>query len=596
MSLSRAYKLRFRRRFRLQKRQVGEFGAQAERHLENNFFKRIERLIRVRRFVLSWLLLVVLLIGVSIAQNRSLSSYYQTPQPVPGGTYTEGMLGTFSNASPIYATDLVDATVSELVFAGLLTYNEQNQLVGDLAESIVANDRGTVYTVKLKPNLTWHDGQPLTSADVLFTYQVIQSPDASSPFFNSWQGVTVAVVDPLTVTFTLPNSLASFPYSLTNGIVPKHLLDGTIMADMRSAAFNTANPVGAGPFTWQAIQVSGGSLDDRQYQIALKAFPNYHAGEPKLSSFVVRSFRNPQALIKAFEKHELSAVIGFDEVPQALQDEDGLRRYNLLLTAEVMVFFKNTNPLFADAKVRRAFVHATNIVQAMGNLSYATVPVREPLMKGQLGYNSVFHQSGFDQGVAAQLFDEAGWRVGPDGFRAKDGVRLGFQLTTQEGGEYDRVARELQQQWRAIGADVEIVTVPDGATFQSTLANHSYEALLYGISIGPDPDVFVYWHSSQADVLAPVRLNFSEYKSAQADAALEAGRTRADPALRAVKYAPFLQAWQADAPALGLYQPRVLYLTRQQVFGLNEHPINSDADRLTNVHNWMIRTTYKTPE
>ena len=594
--LSRAYKLRFRRRFRLQKRQVGEFGAQAEQHLETNFFKRLERLVRVRRFVVSWLLLVVLLVGVSIAQNRSLSSYYQTPQPVPGGTYTEGMLGTFSNASPIYATDLVDATVSELVFSGLLTYNEQNQLVGDLAESVMPNDRGTVYTVKLKPNLTWHDGKPLTADDVVFTYQVIQNPDADSPFFNSWQGVTVAAVDPLTVTFTLPNSLASFPYSLTNGIVPKHLLDGVIMSAMRTSAFNTANPVGSGPFMWQAIQVSGGSLDDRQSQIALKAFPGYHAGEPKLSSFVVRSFRNPQALISSFQKHELNAVIGFDEVPQQLQDTDGLHRYNLLLTAEVMVFFKSSVPLFADSKVRKAFVYATDTTKVMGSLSYPTIPVREPLTKGQLGYNPAFHQLPYEPSSAAVLLDEAGWRMGADGFRSKDGVRLGFQLTTQEGGEYDRVARELQEQWRAIGADVEVVTVPDGATFQSTLANHSYEALLYGISIGPDPDVFVYWHSSQADILAPVRLNFSEYKSAQADAALAAGRTRADPALRAVKYAPFLQAWQADAPALGLYQPRVLYFTRQPVFGLNEHTINSDADRLTNVHNWMIRTVYKTLE
>ncbi len=217
-------------------------------------------------------------------------------------------------------------------------------------------------------------------------------------------------------------------------------------------------------------------------------------------------------------------------------------------------------------------------------------------MKGQLGYNPVYHQAGFEPAASAALLDEAGWRLGEDGFRSKDGVRLGFQLTTLEGGEYDRAARELQQQWRAMGADIEIVTIPDGATFQSTLANHSYDALLYGISIGPDPDVFVYWHSSQADVLAPVRLNFSEYRSAQADASLEAGRTRADPALRAIKYAPFLQAWQTDVPAIGLYQPRVLYFTRQTVFGLNEHAINSDADRLTNVHNWMIRTVYKTPE
>jgi ABC-type transport system substrate-binding protein len=91
-------------------------------------------------------------------------------------------------------------------------------------------------------------------------------------------------------------------------------------------------------------------------------------------------------------------------------------------------------------------------------------------------------------------------------------------------------------------------------------------------------------------------LNFSEYNSKTADAALEAGRTRLDPALRAAKYAPFLQAWQADYPALGMYQPRFLYLTRSTVHGLLDHPINADAERFTNVHNWQIREARKTPE
>lgn len=594
--LSRAYKLRFRRRFRLQRRQVEEFGAQAEQHLETNFFKRLERLAQVRRFVISWLLLVVLLIGCSIAQNRGLSSFYQTPQPIPGGTYTEGMLGSFSNASPIYATDIVDATVSELLFSGLMTYNDKNQLVGDLAESLTANDRGTVYTAKLRPNLTWHDGKPLSAEDVVFTYHVIQNPDADSPFFNSWQGVQVAAVDPLTVTFTLPNSLASFPYSLTNGIVPKHLLDGVVMADMRTVSFNTANPVGSGPFMWQAIQVTGGSLDDRQAQIALRANPNYHGGQPKLSSFVVRSFRSAQELIGAFEKHELNAIVGLTEVPEQLQDDGSLRRYSMPLTAEVMTFFRIGHPLFADSRVRQALVRSIDRASVLSTLTYSTIDVREPLLKGQLGYNPAFAQAAFDPVAAGALFDQAGWAAGSNGMRQKDGVPLGFQLTTQTGGEYDRVAHNLKEQWRRVGVDVEVLTAPDTATFQSTLANHSYEALLYGISIGPDPDVFVYWHSSQADVLAPVRLNFSEYKSGTADIALASGRTRADPALRAIKYQPFLQAWQADAPALGLYQPRFLYLTRQPVYGLTEHSINSDADRLVNVHNWMVRTAYKTPE
>jgi peptide/nickel transport system substrate-binding protein len=117
----------------------------------------------------------------------------------------------------------------------------------------------------------------------------------------------------------------------------------------------------------------------------------------------------------------------------------------------------------------------------------------------------------------------------------------------------------------------------------------SYDALLYGITIGKDPDVYVYWDSRNADVRSQTRLNFSDYKSAAADAALQAGRTRSDANLRAIKYQPFLQAWRDDAPAVGLYQPRFLYISHTKVYGLDEHAINTETERLSNVQNWMIR-------
>ncbi|HXE10117.1 MAG TPA: hypothetical protein VN554_01700, partial [Verrucomicrobiae bacterium] len=125
--------------------------------------------------------------------------------------------------------------------------------------------------------------------------------------------------------------------------------------------------------------------------------------------------------------------------------------------------------------------------------------------------------------------------------------------------------------------------------FQSTLTSHGYDAVLNGIAIGVDPDVFVYWDSSQADVRASHRLNLSEYKSPTADTALEAGRTRIDPALRVIKYKPFLQSWQQDAPAVGLYQPRLLYLTNGPVAGLSDSAISTPTDRFINVQNWEIR-------
>src|SRR6478672_2641554 len=115
--VSRAFKLRVRRRFRMRKRQVEAFGSQAEDNLERNLFRRFERLRSVRRFVISWLLLTVLLIGCMVVQMRALGGYYQTLQPVPGGRISEGIVGSFTNSNPIYATSSVDLAVSRLLFS-----------------------------------------------------------------------------------------------------------------------------------------------------------------------------------------------------------------------------------------------------------------------------------------------------------------------------------------------------------------------------------------------------------------------------------------------------------------------------------------------
>lgn len=190
-----------------------------------------------------------------------------------------------------------------------------------------------------------------------------------------------------------------------------------------------------------------------------------------------------------------------------------------------------------------------------------------------------------------------------EGIRVKNETPLSFSLYFLSSPEYTSVANQLAQQWRVLGADVVLMAQSE-ADFSKILAkapspdnplDDSYDALLYGISIGVDPDVYVYWDSAQIDLRSPVRLNFSEYKSGMADASLEAGRGRLDPALRAAKYQPFLQAWQADAPALGLYQPRFLYITHGPIHGLSENPINTDAGRYRNVHNWQIRERWQTP-
>ncbi len=577
---------RWRRKIRKQGRQAAALGEQAEGLMEQQFFRRLDHLVAVRRFIVSWILFFVLVCGVLVGQIRALDRHFQQLAPIPGGVYTEGIVGDFTNANPLYAGNDVDESVSKLLFAGLFSYDDSNQLVGDIAEGYTVDQSGKIYTVKLKSNVFWHDGAALTSTDVVFTYKMIQNPDAQSPLHQGWKDITVAAVDPGTVTFTLPNVLSSFPYHMTNGLIPEHILRTTQPVELRSSNFNTLQPIGSGPFKWQKLEVSGDTPETREEQIALQPYEKYHGGKPKLASFIVHAVHDKKRLEESFKSHEITAA-HFDTMPRSDVLNDKVVANNFLLSAANMVFFRQGSPVFADAAVRKALVQGANTADIISSLDYATRPVRSPLLQKQLAYDPTLTQPAYDPAAAAAGLDAAGWKAGADGIRSKGAQRLQFTLWSSDTPEIRMVTNKLREDWKKLGVNVSLrQEVSD--ELQRAVANHEYDALLYGISIGVDPDVFVYWHSSQNDPRSN-RLNFAEYKSKAADDGLEAGRTRVDNGLRAIKYRQFLQAWQRDVPALGLYQPRYMYLTHGNVYGLKEHPLNQDTDRFNAVHTWQIR-------
>jgi peptide/nickel transport system substrate-binding protein len=571
-------------------RQASGLNSKTQLLIDAYLFRRFNRLANVKRFVFGWIgIVVILLIGLLI-QNLALGTYYQTLKPIPGGIYNEGVLGNFTNASPLYATNDADTTVSRLIFSGLLKYNSQGQLASDLASNYAVSDHGLIYTIHLKPHLTWQDGKPLTSSDVVFTYKLIQNPDAASPLQSSWQGIKVTAPNAGTVVFTLPGVLAAFPYNLTNGIVPRHLLSKIQPTDLRSANFNTVSPVGSGPFSWRAIQVSGnGNPTTEQEQIELVPFDHYAGGKPKLQQFVVHVFASQPQLISALASGQLKAAEGLNAMPSQLKHKSSIIQYNLIMRAADMVFFKTSSGLFSDKSVRNSLVEGANVPAIINHLSYKTIKVNEPLLSGQLAYNPAYAEAGFNLGAAKAILSSDGWTASKQGFLVKNGQPLAFTLTAADTPEDHVVAGLLQKQWLLLGVNMSVDYL-DNLDFQSAINYHTYDAVLDGISIGEDPDVFVYWDSTQADVRSN-NLNLSEYSNPAADESLEAGRSRIDPAIRIAKYAPFLQAWQQDSPALALYQPRLLYLTNGPVYGLSKDQINSPTDRFANVQNWEIRQT-----
>lgn len=583
----RLTKLRWRRKVRQRKQQVEGLSLNAEEHFEKHFIRRLVRLVEVRRFVISWVFLFVLLGGIVVTQIRSLTGYYQRLQPVSGGIYTEGIVGSFTNANPLFASTIVDESVSKLLFSGLARYDKHNKLTSDLAETWSLDESGTVYTVKIKPNIKWHDGKPLTADDVVFTFHAAQNPDAKSSMFQTWREVVAKKIDDNTVTLTLKAPFAPFVYSLTTGIIPKHLLETVAPSQLRSVAFNTNKPVGTGPFSWSSLEIVNDDGGGRQQYIGLNANKTYHLGQPKLESFVIKSYLSKDKLLQAFKDRGVDAIVGIDVIPDDLQVR-GVHVYETPLTAQVMAFFLTDSGVLKDAKIRSALVQSVNVPEIIKELGYPVIRSDQPFLKSSFAYDPLYKQAGTNIEAANKLLDEAAWVKGKNDQRAQSTTQLIIRMIGQNNYENGVVSKNLQQAWTKIGVKTEVV-LQDDEDLQASIANRAYDVLLNSISLGLDPDVYPFWHSSQANPISPVRLNFSNYASQNADKALEGGRSRVDQTLRFAKYKPFLQAWKDDNPALAMYQPRFLYVTRGDLFGFTPPTINTSTDRLSNVHNWMIR-------
>jgi peptide/nickel transport system substrate-binding protein len=588
-------KRRFRRSLRRRRKNAAILSQQADEQIEKLLIRRFDRLMGVRRFVLLWTSMLLLLIFSGIYQARSLSSYYQTLRPVPGGLYTEGILGSFTNANPLYAAGAADTAVSRLVFSGLFKYDTKNQLVGDLAQKYELNQAQNRYTVFLKPGLKWQDGYPVTASDVVFTYKTIQDISAQSPLYSSWQGIKVSRLDDNTINFDLPNPLSDFPYSLTNGIIPEHVLRGVPPEQLRSAPFNT-QPVGSGPFQWKFVEVTGSTPQNREQRISLAANKYYTGGRPKLDGINLITFNDDQAMVDSFQKNQIAAMSGLENVPDQLKNDKGLQIYSTPLTTSVMTFFKTSAEPLNDANVRKALILAVDRSKLPAMFDEPVQLADSPLLKGQLGYDKSLVEPAFNADAANQTLDQAGWTRGADGMRSKGGKPLSFVLSAQDSPDYSKVAQYLLQSWIKLGVKAQVSYYSRDELQTSIIANHDYDALLYGISIGVDPDVYAYWDSSQAAITSQGHLNLSEYKSSVADEAVEGGRTRSDTAIRAVKYKAFLTQWMKDLPAMPLYQPNDIYISRGPVFNFERSAANSPADMYYNASDWMTRQKRQTDQ
>lgn len=559
--------------------------------LQESWYRYVRRRLRhwkhARRFVLTWIgLFMLLAFGLTVQIGR-WSDDYIAAGPVSGGSYTEGLVGEIGNFNPIFPQNNVTATQSRLVFNGLLQGNSQGDLTPDLAAGWRVDETGTTYHVDLRQGIKWHDGEELDAEDVVFTFNTIQVPDTQSPLRLNWKDVEITATGKYAVEFMLPNPFTPFPNLLTTGIIPEHILGDTPPDELRTAEFSQV-PIGTGPF--KATETS--LLEEGT--VTLYANDQYFRGRPKLDRFVIKTYATADALAQAYRQGRVSAAAGvkFTEISSedgGLESLGETRVIRAKVSNEVIAFFNNTNPILQDGAVRRALTQGTDRAEIRKQLEFEVGRAEAPLLSEHLGYAEDLVQHPYDPEAARKILDDAGWAVGENGIRVKDGNPLVLELLSaveENDATHPIAAEELRKQWQELGVQVSVQYRTSDDLLQTAVRARSFDVVILGITLGSDPDVFSYWHSSQSDHPG---LNISQYSSPLVDEALEAGRTRIEQELRNVKYRAFLTAWRDDAPSIVLFRPYYLYVHRSQARNIDIVNLVDTADRLSNVHEWTIR-------
>lgn len=561
------------------------------RHAHKFIVRRFVNLREVRRHALGWLLLLGILSGVTMWQSGVSSQAYTAPVASEGGVYTEGVFGAIDTMNPLFATTPAERSASRLLFANLLTYDEKNDLVGELAQSWEADSTGKVYTLRLKDNAKWQDGVQITADDALFTFNLIKNADTRSPLYASWRNIGVEKVDKLTIKFTLPVSYAAFTSSLVMGILPHHVLKDVHPSQMRTDGYNRAPKVANGAFQFQDL--TSVDIDRNHYLVRMTANPSFVMGKPKLTGFQLHAYKDSEDMPQAFASQEVAGLnnIGINQIG-SLGSAQNYTRIDAPLYNGVYAFLRTDAPYFSDTRVRQALQSATNqdsILKLFGNHVEA---LEGPLLPGQIGYRADVKQPDQNIEKAKQMLDAAGWMARPDGKREKNGEPLKIRVVTVNSGNYPAVAEEVMRQWGQIGVEFDSLVVKAEDVQQNIIIPRAYDVLIYEIAIGRDPDVFAYWHSSQANT---VGLNLSNYKSPKVDDELDSARTRLDTTLREAKYRLFVQQWVNEVPAIALYRPALTYVQNKNVVTFKPRPLVDSTDRYYNVRAWAAENEQRRP-
>lgn len=551
-------------------------------------FERIERAAKRHLSPSDWVMtgFFALLIGIgSFLLFAQASVALSVDVPAKGGTHTEGVVGTPRFINPLLATSETDNDLSELVFGGLLKAEPDGTLSPNLAERYEVSPDQLTYTFTLRKDITFDDGQPITASDVVFTIQAAKNPEIKSPRRANWDGVSATAIDEQTVVFTLGAPYALFLENTTMGILPKHIWGNIPAEEFPFSEYNT-KPVGEGPFKVDSVKKNSSGVPT-EYRLKANERAPY---PPFIQTFIFRFYSNQDALGQALANGEIDAAHSL--VPEA--NDKNIEIHEAVFGRVFGVFFnQNQNQLFAGKAVREALnasIDKNALVSTI--LSGYGTPLTGPLPPSDVApLTENANTPAFSLDAARAILENDGWKQGDDGVYTKKTKnateRLSFSLATGNAPELHEAAQAVAESWKNLGVEVTVQFFDTNDLNLEVIRPRKYDALLFGLVVGRELDLFPFWHASQRN---DPGLNIAMYANIVTDSLLEEARKEEDPALRRKKAAEAAEEIEKDAAATFLYAPHFLYLTEKELKGVNLGTISTPSDRFYGVENWYLKT------
>lgn len=502
-----------------------------------------------------------------------------------GGVLIDAITGEPSTLIYMVAGESASAAITANIFNKLLKYNANLDLEGELAESWHISSDSKTITFKLKPNLKWADGKPLTSQDVLFTWKAVIDDKTASPYASDYLLVKKAEA-PSPDTFVVSYDQAYAP-ALDSWaglqILPEHLLKNQ---DLHTTAF-ARKPVGS--HYYQLDKWNNGE------NLKLSRNPNSVLGQANISQLVTRVIPDNSAqflelMADNIDSMSLDPIKYSRIIPARPELQSKLALYKELGNSYTYMGFNLKHKPFDDRRVRLAINYAIDKQEIIDGVYLGLgINIASPYKPGTRWSNPNLTPYSYDQNKAKALLRDAGFiDTDGDGILERDGKSFSFEILTNQNKEREKSAVLIQRKLRAVGIDVQIRAIEWASFISRFIKTGDFDAVILGWGLGLDPDQFNIWHSTQQQ---PGQFNFIGYHNPKVDQLLEQGRVELDPEKRMAIYHDFARVLLEDSPIIYLSAGYGLSAIHKRVKGI-QTPV-PPAGVGYDSHKWYIPEAFR---